>query len=168
MSSSKLSRTSAMPFFFLFFRFYKENNVNHLSLIGLFLVLSPIRGHPFMTSTKNQVLDPPPSTWAGPPPSPLVDVHMWSMWCGRREIHVALLKQPVQWPSGLKAEIRLYDCNLFKTVLLVIYITNLYRWKISTFYSGKKDANFFAWDEDRMTSVDSNFNFLCGHPHGAW
>ena len=32
----------------------------------------------------------------------------------------------------------------------------------------KKDANFFAWEEDRMTSVDSNFNFLCGRPHEAW
>ena len=26
-----------------------------------------------------------------------------------------------------------YDCYLYKTVLLVIYITNLYHWKISTF-----------------------------------
>ena len=35
-----------------------------------------LRGHPFMTSTKNHVFDPPSplSTWAGPP-SPLVDVH---------------------------------------------------------------------------------------------
>jgi len=46
-------------------------------------------------------------------------------------------------------------------LLLIIYITNLYRRKISTIYSvqrrnsGKKDANFFAWKEDRMTSVDS-------------
>src|SRR6218665_1797858 len=31
----------------------------------------------------------------------------------------------------------------------------------------KKDANFFAWEEDSMTSVDSNFNFLRGRPHGA-
>jgi len=75
-------------------------------------------------------------------------------------------------PSGPKAEIRLYDCNLFKTVLLLIFITNLYRRKISTFYSvqrrnsGKKDANFFAREEDRMTPVDSNFNFLFGRPHG--
>src|SRR6218665_2624177 len=65
------------------------------------------------------------------------------------------------------------DCNLFQTVLLVIYITNLYSRKISTFYSVqrrnscKKDTNFFAREEDRMTSVDSNFNFLCGRPHGA-
>src|SRR6218665_4058525 len=38
-----------------------------------------VRGHPFMTSTKNHVFDPlplcpPASTWAGPP-LPLVDVH---------------------------------------------------------------------------------------------
>ena len=57
-----------------------------------------------------------PSTWARPP-NPFVD-----STCGRNEIHIALLKQLVQWPSGPKAEIRLYDCNLFKTVLLVIYI----------------------------------------------
>jgi len=41
----------------------------------------------------------------------------------------------LQLPFGPKTEIRLYDCNLFKTVLLVIYrpITNLYRRKIFTF-----------------------------------
>src|SRR6218665_1787123 len=33
--------------------------------------------------------------------------------------------------------------------------------------SGKKYANFFAREEDSMTPVDSNFNFLCGRPHGA-
>jgi len=59
-----------------------------------------------------------------------------------------------------------YDCNLFKTVLLVIYSTNLYWRKISTFCSvqrrnsGTIYANFFAW-EDRMISVGSNY--LCGH-----
>src|SRR6218665_2152031 len=58
-------------------------------------------------------------------------------------------------------------------ILLVIYITNLYRRKISTFLLSKdeilvkKDANFFAREEDSMPSVDSNFNFLCGRPHGA-
>jgi len=99
---------------------------------------------------------------------------LWTSTCGRHEIHVALLKQLVQLPSGLKAEIRLCDCNLFKTVLLIIFITNLYRRKISTFYSvqrrnsGKKYANFLAWEEYRLTSVDSNFKFLCGCPHGAW
>jgi len=54
--------------------------------------------------------------------------------CGRHEMYIALLKQLVQWPSGPKTEIRLYDCNSFKTVLLVIYIANLYHRKISTFY----------------------------------
>src|SRR6218665_2789210 len=81
-------------------------------------------------------------------PSPL-----WTSTCGRHEIHIALLKRLVQWPSGPKAEIRLSDCNLFKTVQLVIYITNLYSQKIYTFYSvqrrksGKKDTNFFAREE---------------------
>ena len=102
-------------------------------------------------------------------PSPL-----WTSTCGQHKMHIALSKWLVQWPSGPKAEIRLYDCNIFKAVLLVIYITNLYCQKISTFYSiqrrnsGKKDVNFFAWEEHRMMSVDSNFNFLCGRPHGAW
>jgi len=56
-----------------------------------------------------------------------------------------------------------YDWNLFKTVLLVIYITNLYWRKISTFYSvqrwnsGTKTNNFFAWED---------FSGL-RHPHGA-
>ena len=44
---------------------------------------------------------------------------------------------------------------------------------MSTFYSvqrrnsGKKYTNFFEREEDRITSVDTNFNFLCGRPHGA-
>ena len=125
--------------------------------------MTGLRGHPFMTSTKNRVLIPPPScphasTWARHP-LPL----LWMSTCGRYEIHITLLKRLVQGPSGPKAEIR----------LLVIFITILYRRQISTFYSvqrrnsGKKDANF-AWEEDRMTSVDSNFNFLCGRAHGSW
>ena len=118
-----------------------------------------------MTSTKNHVYHP----------FPLVDGHMRSTWNG--EIHIGFLKRIVglQWHSGPRpeAEIQLHDCNLSKTVLLVIYITNLYRRKMSTFYSvqrrnsGKSDVNFFPW-EDRMTSVDSNFNFLHERPHGAW
>src|SRR6218665_2119044 len=54
-----------------------------------------------------------------------------------------------------------------------IYITNVYRRKISSFYSVqrlnlvKKYTNFFALEEDRMTSVDYNFSFLFGRPHGA-
>src|SRR6218665_3679633 len=57
--------------------------------------------------------------------------------------------------DGPKAEIRLYDSNLFKlystvcTISRLIYITNLYGRKIPTFSvqrrnSGRKDANFFA------------------------
>ena len=87
-----------------------------------------------MTSTKNKVFDLLPTVHMGPhepdPPSPL-----WTSTCGRHEI--ALFERLVQWRSRPKAEIRLYDCNLFKTVLLVIYITNLYRRKISTFIPSK-------------------------------
>jgi len=64
---------------------------------------------------------------------------LWTSTCGRHEILIALLKQLVQWPSRPKAEIRIYDCNLFKTVLLIIVITNLYRRKISTFYSVQRE-----------------------------
>src|SRR6218665_1334880 len=31
----------------------------------------------------------------------------------------------------------------------------------------RRHGVFFACEEDSMTSVDSNFNFLCGRPHGA-
>ena len=96
------------------------------------------RGHPFMTSTKN---------------IPFLTPHPLSTG-GRHEIHTGLLKRLVQWPTGPKAEIRLYDCNLSKTVLFVIYITNLYRWQIFTLNSVqsrnsglKKYTNFFAWEE---------------------
>src|SRR6218665_867144 len=51
---------------------------------------------------------------------------------------------------------------------MAIYVTNLLR-KMSTFYSvqrqysGTKSDRFFAREEDRMTSMGSNF--LCGRPH---
>jgi len=93
------------------------------------------------------------------PPSP----------CGRPHaiaIHIALQKQLVglQWPSGPKAKMRLnYQCNFFETILLFIYITSLYWQKISTFYSIQRrhydlKTNFFAWEEDRMTSVGYEFS----------
>ena len=117
-----------------------------------------------MTSTKNQVFDPSLlTTWAGPP--------LWTSTLGRHEIHTALLKPLVQWPSGPKAEIRLYDCNLFKTVLLVIYVTNLYRKKISLFIPSKDEILVKKTTtslHEKMTPVDSNFNFLYGRPHWAW
>ena len=46
--------------------------------------------------------------------------------------------------------------------------------QISTFIPCKDEIlvkngdNFFTWEKDRMTSVDSNFNFLCGRSNGAW
>jgi len=92
----------------------------------------------------------------------------------RHGIHVTLLQRLVglQWNSGLYTEIRLYcDCNLFKTVLSIIYSTNLYWRKISNFYSaqrrnsGTKYANFFTWEEDRIMSMGSNF--LYGSSNGA-
>ena len=44
--------------------------------------------------------------------------------------------QLVQWLSGPKDEIWLqYDCNLFSSILLIIYISNFYWQKMSTFYS---------------------------------
>jgi len=125
-----------------------------------------IRAIHLWRSQKIMFLTPSPCPHRPTPFPPL-----WTSTCGQHEIHIAFLKRLVQWPSRPKAGIRLYHCNLFKTVLLVIYI-NL--WKISTFYSvqrgnsGEKDANFFAWEEDSMTSVDFNFNLLCGRPHGAW
>src|SRR6218665_1415279 len=71
-----------------------------------------IRGHPFMTSTKNLVFDPLPLSTCvhmGRTPSPL-----WTSTRGRHEIHTTLLKWLVQRPTGPKTEIRLYDSNLFK------------------------------------------------------
>jgi len=103
---------------------------------------------------------------------------MWTSTRGRHEIHTALLTQLVQWVNDLP-DLKLkfdynYDCTLFNCTISNLYYTNLCRRKIFTCYSvqrrnsGKNDANFFAWEEDRMTSADSNFNFLCGRPHGAW
>ena len=65
----------------------------------------------------------------------------------------------VQWPN-VEIYLKLYSWQLN---------INVYRpyWRnISAFYSSKKNANFLAWEEDRMTSVGSNF--LCGRPRGAY
>ena len=70
-----------------------------------------------------------------PDSSPL----LWTSTCCRHEIHIALLKQLVQWPSWPKVDIWLYDCNLFKTVLLVIYNYNLYCWKCPLFVPSKDE-----------------------------
>ena len=87
-----------------------------------------------MMFTKNEVFEPPPlSTCVHM--SQTLFLPLLTSTCGRH-LHIALLKRPVQWP---KAEIRLYDCNLFKTVLLVIYITNLYRRKFPLFIPSKDE-----------------------------
>jgi len=90
----------------------------------------------------------------------LVDVHTQSTWDTHSSLETA---STILLPSGPKAEIRLkYQCILLETILLVAYNKSLYWWKISTFYSSletkfwSKKANFFAWEEDRMTSVGSN------------
>jgi len=69
-----------------------------------------------------------------------VDVHMRSTWNTHHSLETA---SRLQWPSGPNAEIQLYDCNLFKTTLLVIYITNLYHRKIFTFYSVQRRNSGF-------------------------
>ena len=111
-------------------------NYRSVAYVTTWITLT-IRGHPFMTSTKISGFWPPPLVHMRPhdqdPHTPL-----WTSTYGRHEIHIALLKRLVQWPSGPITEIRLYDCNLFKTVLVVIYITNLYRRKVSTFYSAER------------------------------
>ena len=126
-----------------------------------------------MTSTKNRIFDPSPLS---------ICVHMsqtpprlWTSTCSRHEIHIALLKRLVQWPSGSNAEIRLYyDCNFFKTVLLIIFITNLYRRKISIFIPSKDEIlvkrtpTSLHEKKTERQSMDSNFNFLRGRPHRAW
>jgi len=121
---------------------------------------------------ENRVFDPPSPVHMHPHepdlPSPL-----WMSTCHRHEIHIALQKQLVQWPSGSKDEMRLkYHCNCLKLyyyffILLVYILTKNFHFLFcpKTKFWSKKNANFFAWEEDRMTSV--GYNFLCGHPHGA-
>ena len=97
---------------------------------------------------------------------------LWTSTCGQHEIHTALLKWLVHWPSEPKAEIRLYDCNLFKTLVLVIYTTNLYRQKFPLFIPFKdeimvKKHQLHCMGRRQMLPVGSNFNFLGERPHGA-
>jgi len=89
-------------------RFHTLNNqkspICHKKLWSLFTLWYLFRGHPFMTSTrrrrihkKNQGYWLPfsLSTWDWPLP-------LWTFtWC-RHEIHITLLKQLVQCPSGPK------------------------------------------------------------------
>jgi len=50
----------------------------------------------------------------GPDPSPCGRPHAVNM-------KYTLLKRLVQWPTGPKAEIRLYDCNLFNCTIGNLY-----------------------------------------------
>ena len=63
---------------------------------------------------KNHVFDPPlpPVLMRPHGPDPLPP--LWTSKHGLHKIHTALLKWLVQWPTGPKGEIRLYDSNLFK------------------------------------------------------
>jgi len=91
-------------------------------------------GHPFMTSRRKSGFDPLPlSTCVHMSRTPT----LWTSTCVRHEMHIALLKRLVQWPTGHKAEIQLYDSNLFKTILFVIYITNSYREKFHFIFRPK-------------------------------
>ena len=107
---------------------------------------------------KNRVFGPLPVHMRSHEPDP--PTPLWTSTCGRHEIHIALLKQLVQWPSGSKPEIRLYDCNLFKTVLLVIYITNLYRRKFSTFYSVERRNSGKKWCQ--LLCMSRRQDDICG------
>ena len=65
---------------------------------------------------------------------PLVDVQMRLTRNTHRSLETASTMTP-----GPIAETRLHDCNLFKTVLLVIYITYLYRRKFPLFIPVSRD-----------------------------
>jgi len=76
----------------------------------------------FMLSTRKSRFLTPPSVHMRQDetdPTPF-----WTSTYHRHDKHTNLLKQLIHehWPSRPKTEIRLYDCNLFKTVLLVIVI----------------------------------------------
>src|SRR6218665_550639 len=73
---------------------YSLRRLSFVPLPGVYLHKrsgSALRGHPFMTSTKNRILDPPSHVHMSQTPSPL-----WTPKCGQHEIHNALLKRLVQ------------------------------------------------------------------------
>src|SRR6218665_790229 len=68
----------------------------------------------------------------------------WMSTCLRHDVYTSLSSGP-----ELRFDYDNYNCNLFKTVLLIIYITNLYWRKISFFIPSEnklwyKNINFFA------------------------
>src|SRR6218665_3020507 len=99
-------------------------------------------------------------------PDPLFP--LWTFTCTRStRIHTALLKWLVYND--------LPDIKLKFNYMILIYlnctISNLYHRKISTFFLSKDEIlakrRQLLCMRRRLTSVDSNFNFLCGRPHGA-
>ena len=84
---------------------------------------------------------------------------LWTSTCRRDEIHVNLLKQLVQWPSGPNAWTEYFIVKLNYSeiesviLLLQIDITNLCWGKIFTVYSvqkqksGIQNSNFFEWEK---------------------
>ena len=76
------------------------------------------------------------------------------------------IKLLVQRTSGNASMISL---QCFETIAYYSFVLLIYTNKKSTFYSvqnyGPKIVNFFAWEENWMTSV--GYNFMSGRPHGA-
>ena len=94
-----------------------------VSTVGLLLLIQYSLFKNFLLLSNNQLgaihLWCPKKSGFWPPPPVHMRPHgsdppLWTSTRGRHEIHTALLKWLVQWPTGLKAEIRLYDSNLFK------------------------------------------------------
>ena len=124
---------------------------------------------------KIRFLTPLPSVHMRPhgpdPPPPLVDVHTRSTWNTHRSLKTdsrpTMTYRTWSWNSTM---IVIYLNCTISNYLLLIHIAE----KFPLFIPSKEEipvkkyTNFFAREEDRMTSVDSNFNFLCGRPHGAW
>ena len=90
---------------------------------------------------KNNVFDPlsPLSTCVHMGRTPLPP--LWTSTHGRHEIHTALLKWLVQWPTGPKAEIRLYDSNLFK-----LYFTDAWAIPPPQFFWGPSPLSLNPWN----------------------
>ena len=127
----------------------------HLALEVLLFLVVCLRGHPFMASTRKSRFLSPHET--DPNPS-----YLWTSTCRRPEIHITLLKQLVQCPSRPKLKvdnkmIEIYvrlNYNLYYWIILTTKFRFLIHPKVKFLY---KRANFFAWDEDRMNYVGSNF-----------
>src|SRR6218665_3986030 len=84
--------------------------IRHHNLLHIPLYFSLKGSSIYDVHKKIRFLTPSPSVHMGRTPLP----PLWTSTRGRHEIHTALLKWLVQRPTGPKAEIQLYDSNLFK------------------------------------------------------